>query len=140
VCEWYTVLPSSHLSFLTHTHTPVLWPVTGRRSTRKAKPIWISLKQETVSGSGISWAICKSAPCCRQITTPAHTQPRMDVDPTRVELPSAGGGISSCRPWGHNLLTMTSVNLYVLLRCVHKEIRQLTVYCRDCWKEYSCSE
>jgi len=24
-----------------------------------------------VSGSGISWAICKSAPCSRQITTPA---------------------------------------------------------------------
>ena len=28
------------------------------------------LKQETVSGSGISWAICKSAPRSRQITTP----------------------------------------------------------------------
>ena len=28
------------------------------------------MKQETVSGSGISWAICKSAPCSRQITTP----------------------------------------------------------------------
>ena len=28
-------------------------------------------KQETVSGSGISWAICKSAPRSRQITTPA---------------------------------------------------------------------
>ena len=25
---------------------------------RKVKPIWILLKQETVSGSGISWAIC----------------------------------------------------------------------------------
>ena len=24
-----------------------------------------------MSGSGISWAICKSAPCCRQTTTPA---------------------------------------------------------------------
>ena len=24
-----------------------------------------------MGGSGISWAICKSAPCCRQITTPA---------------------------------------------------------------------
>ena len=33
--------------------------------------MWILLKQETVSGSGISWAICKSAPCSRQITTPA---------------------------------------------------------------------
>ena len=29
-------------------------------------------KQPTqVSGSGFSWAICKSAPCSRQITTPA---------------------------------------------------------------------
>jgi len=33
------------------------------------KPIWILLKQETVSGSGISSAICKSAPRSRQITT-----------------------------------------------------------------------
>ena len=29
------------------------------------------LEQETVSGSGISWAICKTAPRSRQITTPA---------------------------------------------------------------------
>jgi len=29
------------------------------------------LEQEIVSGSGISWAICKSAPRPRQITTPA---------------------------------------------------------------------
>ena len=40
-------------------------------STREVKPIWILLKQETVSGSGISWAICKSAPRSRQITMPA---------------------------------------------------------------------
>ena len=32
---------------------------------------WILLKQETVSGSSISWAICKSAPRSRQITMPA---------------------------------------------------------------------
>jgi len=38
---------------------------------QKGKPIWILLKQETVSGSGISWAVCKSAPRSRQITTPA---------------------------------------------------------------------
>jgi len=38
---------------------------------QKVKPIWILLKQERVSGSGISWAICKSAPRSRQITTPA---------------------------------------------------------------------
>ena len=36
------------------------------------------MEQETVSGSGISWAICKSAPRSRQITTPAphHSEPR----------------------------------------------------------------
>ena len=39
--------------------------------TRKVKPIWILLKQETVSGSGFSWTICKSAPHSRQITMPA---------------------------------------------------------------------
>jgi len=38
---------------------------------QKGKTIWILLKQEAVSGSGISWAICKSARRCRQITTPA---------------------------------------------------------------------
>ena len=41
---------------------------------RKVKPIWILLEQETVSGSDISWAICKSAPRSRQITTPTATQ------------------------------------------------------------------
>jgi len=33
--------------------------------------MWILLKQEIVSGSDISWAMCKSAPRSRQITTPA---------------------------------------------------------------------
>ena len=60
----------------THTHTRLtaLFPgLPGCAGTRKVKPIWILLKQETVSGSGISWAICKSAPRSRQITTPeAH--------------------------------------------------------------------
>ena len=46
----------------THTHTGLR----GWAGTRKVKPVWILLKQETVSGSGISWAICKSAPSSRQ--------------------------------------------------------------------------
>ena len=63
---------------VTHTHTRLmaLFPgVPGWASTRKVKPIWILLEQETVSGSGISWAICKSAPRSRQITTrvPHHS-------------------------------------------------------------------
>ena len=58
----------------THTHTRLtaLCPGLPRwAGTRKVQPIWILLKQETVSGSGISWAICKSASRSRQITMPA---------------------------------------------------------------------
>ena len=61
----------------THTHTclTALFPGLPRwASTRKVKPIWILLKQETVSGSGISWAVCKSASCSRQTIT-ANTSP-----------------------------------------------------------------
>ena len=62
---------SIYCSRLTHTHTGLtaLCPgLPGWAGTRKVKPIWILLKQETVSGSGINWAICKSAPSSRQIT------------------------------------------------------------------------
>ena len=56
----------------THTRLTALFPGLPRwAGTRKVKPIWILLNQETVSGSGISWAICKSAPRSRQITMPA---------------------------------------------------------------------
>ena len=56
----------------THTRSTALFPgLPSWAATRKVKPIWILLKQETVNGSGISWAICKSAPRSRQITTPA---------------------------------------------------------------------
>jgi len=54
-----------------HTRSTALCPgLPGLAGTRKVKPIWISLKQETVSGSDISWTICKSAPRSRQKTTP----------------------------------------------------------------------
>jgi len=54
----------AHTHTHTHTHTRLtaFCPgLPGWAGTRKVKPIWILLKQETVSGSGISWAICKSA-------------------------------------------------------------------------------
>ena len=55
-----------------YTRLTALFPGLPRwASTRKVKPIWILLKQQTMSGSGISWAICKSAPRSRQITMPA---------------------------------------------------------------------
>ena len=44
--------------YITHTRLMALFPgLPGWASTRKVKPIWILLKQETVSGSGISWAM-----------------------------------------------------------------------------------
>ena len=57
----------------TLTHTPLTALFLGLprwAGTRKVKPIWILVKQETVSGSGVSLAIWKYAPCSRQITTP----------------------------------------------------------------------
>jgi len=56
----------------THTRLMALCPgLPGSASTRKVKPIWILLQQETLSGSGISWVICKSALRSRQTATPA---------------------------------------------------------------------
>ena len=55
-------------SLYTHTH-PFNGSFSGTTQVNRyqeGKPIWILLKQETVSGSGISWAICKSAPCSKQ--------------------------------------------------------------------------
>ena len=83
LCFYAVILPSIlalqyHYSLsLTHTYTH---PFNGSLSRttqvnqyQKVKPVWILLKQETVSGTGISWAICKSAPRSRQITMPAPT-------------------------------------------------------------------
>ena len=70
---WTTKVVGNNLKIVyTHTRLTALCPgLPGWAGTRKVKPIWILLKKETVSGSGISWTVCKSAPCSRQITTPA---------------------------------------------------------------------
>ena len=72
-CRWHTVQTSLVLVLRnTHTCLTALFPgLPGWAGSRKVKPICILLKQETVSGSGISWAACKSAPRSRQIATPA---------------------------------------------------------------------
>jgi len=63
---------NKHTPVYTHTNLTALFPGLPRwAGTRKGKPIWILLKHETVIGSGISWAMCKSAPCSRQITMSA---------------------------------------------------------------------
>jgi len=82
---WYAAM---YKQFTANTRLTALFlGLPGWAGTRKVKPIWILLKQETVRGSGISWAICKSAPCSRQITTPApHQSSFLQV------------GCSSCHP------------------------------------------
>jgi len=60
----YRTFDRTHTRARAHTHTRsmALCPALPRSAgTRKVKPIRILLKQETVSGSGISWAIGKSA-------------------------------------------------------------------------------
>ena len=62
--------------------------------------MWILLKQETVSGSGISWAICKSAPRSRQITMPApHHSVFLQADSVLIPvLGSQPAGDASHKP------------------------------------------
>ena len=68
---------SKHSGVHTHTHTHThtfngpFSKTTQVSWYQKGKPIWILLKRETVSGSGVSLAICKSAPCSRRTTMPA---------------------------------------------------------------------
>ena len=70
--ESFSQCDNIHTHNVTQNHLMALClGLPGWAGTRKVKPIRILLKQETVSGSGISWAMCKSAPCSRQITMPA---------------------------------------------------------------------
>ena len=68
-------LSAANFFYSTHIRTHAFnGPLSGNTLVswyQKGKPVWILLKQETVSGSGIHCAICKCAPRSRQITTPA---------------------------------------------------------------------
>jgi len=98
-CNYHAVNSMSRKTSLrlthahTHTHTHTLFNGRFSRTTRvsryqKGKTIWILLKQETVIGSGISWAICKSATRSRETTMPAPHQ----------LISFLQAGCPSCRP------------------------------------------
>ena len=85
-------------TFYLHTH-PFNGPFS--RTTRvsryqKGKTDLDLLKHETVSGSGISWAICKSAPSSREITMPA---PHHSVFYRPDALPAAQPTVSKHCPF-----------------------------------------
>ena len=94
----------------THTHTRLTALCLGLHSwagTRKVQSIWILLKRETVSGSGISWAVCKSAPRSRQTTTPApHRSFFYRLDALPAAQPSAS------KHWRHILSTHTHTHTH----------------------------
>jgi len=106
---------------LTHTQTRLMALCPGLprwAGTRKVKPIWISLKQETVSGSGISWAICKSASRSRQITTPA---PHHSVFYRPDALPAAEPAAS--KHWSQRCCPLTQLKFQNTERkCVTKKL------------------
>ena len=125
--NWCIVNVSSFGSISVHTHTRLTAHCPGLprlASTRKVKPIWILLKQETVSGIDISWAICKqSAPRSRQITMPA---PHQSVFYRPDALPAAQPTASMhwrqmhcmCTVWQH----ICTISVYSLPSC-HESAR-----------------
>jgi len=62
------------LLYYYYNHFMAIWILSGTTRVcryQKSKTNLDLMEQEIVSGSGISWAICKSAPHSRQKTTPA---------------------------------------------------------------------
>ena len=82
--------------------------------------------QETVSGSGISWAICKSAPRSRQITTPA---PHHSVFTGRMPFLSPNQQRQSTKGKTHTQYTYSEI-------CVHFGIDSVE-FCKNFRKKFS---
>ena len=132
-CRTFTYSPvlSEIVNWNTHTQHPFNGPFPGlyrSAGTRKVRTTWILLKQETVSGSGISWAICKSAPRSRQITMPA---PHHSVVYRPDALPAAQPTAS--KHWSTEFCTMSlyiSIKLLTYLWCTYLLI--VTIYTQTC--------
>jgi len=133
------VLPSKiflyHIHTHTHTRLTALFPWLPRWArTRKVKPIWILLEQETLSGSGISWAVCKSAPRSRQITTPApHHSVFYRPDALPATQPTASKHWRNS--WCQDNHKITSSHLYS-----YKFNRYFSFLLQTCFSCSSCQE
>ena len=104
----------SHISQDTHPFNGSLSRTTWVSRYQKGKPILILLKQETVSGSGISWAICKSAPRSREITTPAPHHSvfyRPDALPVAQPTASKHGRLSGYSSSQHTYLSAMGTHM-----------------------------
>ena len=106
--------PASDLHSTQHRHKhPFNGPFSGTTRVnryQKGKPIWILLKQQTVSG--ISWDICKSATRSRQITMPApHHSVFYRPDALAATQPTAS------KHWRHYYMTHTNTHLHKVPFC-----------------------
>ena len=100
---------SSFLSQHTHTRLTAFFPGLPRLAgTRKVKPIWILVKQETVRGSGISWAICKSALYLLQTDNHASIPP----------LSFLQAGCPSCRPTNSVKALKAVIVIVILIKLI----------------------
>ena len=89
----------------THTHlfNGSLSRTTWVSQQQKGKTIWILLKQETASGIGISWAICKFTPHSRQITMSApHCSVFYRLDALPDAQPTASKHWRQSKHWSNN--------------------------------------
>ena len=94
----------------THTHLTALFPwLPWWAGTRKVKPIWILLKQETVSGSGISWAICKFAPSSRHTMPAPHHSVFYRLDALPADQPTAS------KHWRHCCWSETQIDCLLII-------------------------
>ena len=108
------VCKSEH--YYTHTHTPLTALCPGLHGWAGTRKVLILLKQETVSGSGISWAVCKYSPCFRQTTMPA---PHHSVSYRPDALPATQPTVS--KHWRHRTLLQYLHNRSLHHACTHKE-------------------
>jgi len=89
----------------------------GWASTRKVKPIWILLKQETVSGSGISWAIM-------QVCTSLQTDNYASTPP----LSFFTGRMPFLSPNQQRQSTEGPLDHPLKLHCIGNNIKQVAAY------------
>ena len=114
--DHYDIRVSSVISCTryTHTHTRLMalfpnGPFSGTTQVSRYQKGKTNLDftEARVSGSGISWAICKSAPRSRQITTPA---PHHSVFYRPDVLPAAQPTVSKHRRLNHALGTKIQIS------------------------------
>ena len=145
----------------THTlHTTVLllfWNMSGttqvsryqKGKTRKVKTNLDLLEQETVSGNGICWAICKSAPHPRQPRQHPTTQfftGRMPFLPPNQQCQSTEGHTMPCfftmpsKNWARItsvwLLTFSAMQLYEIFKNAELKEYFWFLYCLVCTRQH----